>query len=192
METDGNFVEKADDSILCARPKDWIRLGCAYCDRDDFDFISNLPTDWHRVSPVQKWEEAIQPPKGDEGDYLAWETHAGVCPECFVRELNDGREITLKHPRHENGAVGDSPKDWIRLGCAYCDRRDSDGIPRLPTDWYCLSPVEMVRDMIRRLSEEDGDLLTWETHLGVCPECIQIHNGHDFRDRPFRSRKRSG
>jgi hypothetical protein len=53
----------------------WIRLGCLYCDRSDYDGITDLELELLK----ETWE--------DIGEFNAslvadWETHMGVCPEC--------------------------------------------------------------------------------------------------------------
>ena len=61
-----------------------IRLGCVVCDREDFDRIDKLPTDWEDIDEVQSFEESIQEvgPDDPDGDVTFWETHMGVCPDC--------------------------------------------------------------------------------------------------------------
>jgi hypothetical protein len=61
-----------------------IRLGCIVCDREDFDRIDKLPTDWEDIDEVQSFEESIQEVRPDDpdGDVTFWETHMGVCPDC--------------------------------------------------------------------------------------------------------------
>ena len=61
-----------------------IRLGCIVCDREDFDGIDKLPTDWEDIDEVQSFEESIQEVRPDDpdGDVTFWETHMGVCPDC--------------------------------------------------------------------------------------------------------------
>ena len=46
-----------------------IRLACAYCDRDDFDGITEFPEDWEFICAVR-------------GGSVAWNTHLGTCPDC--------------------------------------------------------------------------------------------------------------
>jgi len=61
-----------------------IRLGCMHCDRDDFDGVSQLPSDWQDVFEVQSYEDSIKPVDLDDpnGDVTFWQTHMGVCPDC--------------------------------------------------------------------------------------------------------------
>lgn len=58
-----------------------IRLACLLCDRDDYDGIERVPSDWLDVDEVQSYEAAM-----DEADLtyptFGWWTHVGVCPEC--------------------------------------------------------------------------------------------------------------
>jgi len=60
------------------------RLGCIHCDRNDFDGIEQIPTDWQTVFPVQLWETSVKPFElsRQTSSIFAWETHLGVCPAC--------------------------------------------------------------------------------------------------------------
>jgi hypothetical protein len=51
-----------------------LRLGCCYCDRTDFDGVDSIPTDWKNVQEIRTEELGI------------WETHLGVCPDCFATD----------------------------------------------------------------------------------------------------------
>ena len=51
----------------------------------------------------------------------------------------------------------------IRLGCVKCDRADFDGATELPTDWEGIQPVAPSKSV-----------LSWETHLGLCPDCQRL------------------
>ena len=63
----------------------------------------------------------------------------------------------------------------IRLGCLGCGREDFDGIHKLPDDWEEIDEVQSYEESIREVGpEDDGDIMFWETHLGVCPECKEI------------------
>ena len=61
-----------------------IRLGCANCDRTDFDGIDELPPDWTDVDEVQSFAESIREVDWNDQSRSAldWPTHLGVCPEC--------------------------------------------------------------------------------------------------------------
>ena len=65
-----------------------IRLGCACCDREDFDGIELLPTDWIDVDEVRSFEEATRQVDWDDQSrsMLDWQTHLGVCPECQAND----------------------------------------------------------------------------------------------------------
>ena len=52
-----------------------IRLACEKCDRDDFDGVDELPTDWEDIC------EALITGNGSE-----WWTHIGLCPECQLTQ----------------------------------------------------------------------------------------------------------
>lgn len=65
------------------------RLACNKCDREDFDGVKVLPTDWEDISECQSLAAALST-YDDEGDpdpppgysVLDWWTHLGTCPEC--------------------------------------------------------------------------------------------------------------
>ena len=61
-----------------------IRLGCNYCDREDFDGVAALPTDWTGIHEVQSLTEATREVDFDDKSRSAldWQTHLGDCPEC--------------------------------------------------------------------------------------------------------------
>ncbi len=69
-----------------------VRLGCMYCDRQDFDGISEqalkdaIAAGWEYVDQVQSPAEAAQThPLGDEPPGFSvfdWWTHLGICPDC--------------------------------------------------------------------------------------------------------------
>ena len=64
-----------------------IRLGCIHCDRCDCDGIDEIPGDWKEVFPVQDWQSSIEPVQFDDmsgRSAIAWETHLGICPECYA------------------------------------------------------------------------------------------------------------
>ncbi len=57
-----------------------IRLGCIHCDRQDCDGISEIPTDWRSVFQCHEWNES----ENVQCAQSTWETHRGVCPDCFA------------------------------------------------------------------------------------------------------------
>ena len=61
----------------------------------------------------------------------------------------------------------------IRLGCISCRRDDFDGIDKLPDDWEDIDEVQSYEDSIREVhpGDHDADIMFWETHMGVCPQC---------------------
>ena len=63
-----------------------IRLGCIYCERDDFDNINSLPDNWEDIKQVRSLEDACRevPPDDHERSVFKWETHIGICPECVA------------------------------------------------------------------------------------------------------------
>lgn len=66
-----------------------IRLACRFCDRDDFDFVEVLPSDWFSVDEVQGVEASLQAadPSHTDESVLDWYTHLGVCPSCYEAEI---------------------------------------------------------------------------------------------------------
>jgi hypothetical protein len=61
-----------------------IRLGCDHCDREDFNGVDELPTDWTDIQNVRSFEEATREVAFDDQSrsVFDWQTHLGVCPEC--------------------------------------------------------------------------------------------------------------
>ncbi|MDZ4852612.1 MAG: hypothetical protein SGI77_25260 [Pirellulaceae bacterium] len=82
------------DSVVDAPKPEAIRLGCIHCDRNDFDGVKEMPSDWHEIFPIQTWHASIEEIERNDPlkrSALVWETHLGVCPECyeeFDREEN--------------------------------------------------------------------------------------------------------
>ena len=66
-----------------------IRLACMFCDRDDFDGICILPSNWFAVDEVQTYEQSIREAElsSKEVSVFDWFTHLGVCPECQRAEI---------------------------------------------------------------------------------------------------------
>ena len=67
--------------------------------------------------------------------------------------------------------------DKIRLGCIHCDRNDFDGVDALPEDWEDIDEVLSYDEATREVAADDltRSVFDWQTHLGACPECQQIH-----------------
>ena len=65
-----------------------IRLGCGSCDRDDFDGIKRIPSDWVDVTVVQSLKASLQ--EVDSADRsrspFEWYTHLGTCPDCQAED----------------------------------------------------------------------------------------------------------
>lgn len=61
----------------------------------------------------------------------------------------------------------------IRLGCLFCDRNDCDGIEVIPTSWFSVEEVQELAASLKEAGDAD-DVSSWQTHLGVCPECQEI------------------
>ena len=57
-----------------------IRLGCIHCDRRDCDGIGEIPPDWRNVFQCHEWNDS----ENVQGAESTWETHRGVCPDCFA------------------------------------------------------------------------------------------------------------
>ena len=63
-------------------------------------------------------------------------------------------------------------KENIRLGCVRCDREDFDGISSLPDDWTEVTQLQTLDEATRPIGQLDsGSSWSWETHIGICPEC---------------------
>ena len=71
-----------------------IRLGCTWCDRTDYDMITDVELEnaiqdgWSDVVRIQFFQEACktyQVPEQEPVDFcvLDWETHLGTCPDCI-------------------------------------------------------------------------------------------------------------
>lgn len=54
-----------------------LRLGCCYCNRNDFDGIQVFPANWTNIQEVKVQGLGI------------WETHLGVCPSCQRQQQVD-------------------------------------------------------------------------------------------------------
>ena len=63
----------------------------------------------------------------------------------------------------------------IRLGCIHCSRDDFDGTDKLPEDWEDIDEVQSYEDSISEVDPDDpsADITFWETHMGVCPDCLK-------------------
>jgi hypothetical protein len=60
-----------------------------FCDRDDFDFIDGLPSDWFSVEETQSYEATLHEADLSHTDVSVfdWFTHLGVCPSCYEAEI---------------------------------------------------------------------------------------------------------
>ena len=65
-----------------------IRLGCDSCDREDFDGITKIPSDWVDVTVVQSLKASLQEIDHDDRSRspFEWYTHLGTCPDCQAEE----------------------------------------------------------------------------------------------------------
>ena len=65
-----------------------IRLGCNCCDREDFNGVDQLPSDWTDIHEVQSFEDATREVDWEEQSRSAldWQTHLGICPDCQPHE----------------------------------------------------------------------------------------------------------
>lgn len=78
-----------------------IRLACGSCDREDFDGINEIPSDWIDVLEVQSLKESRRQVDFDDRtrSVLEWYTHLGTCPDCQREELtDDSSEPREVHP----------------------------------------------------------------------------------------------
>ena len=68
-----------------------IRLGCHRCDRDDYDGVSVIPSDWRDGHQIQSLEAArTELHVGDQGNPFGWQTHLGTCPDCQQEDEPNG------------------------------------------------------------------------------------------------------
>lgn len=77
---------------MTKRPKDWVRLACVECERDDCDGITpeqlgKLVADgkWGGVHRIQSWWESMDVEHCD--DHGEWWTHLGYCTTCLMDEV---------------------------------------------------------------------------------------------------------
>lgn len=65
-----------------------IRLACLNCDREDFDGVDEIPSDWFEVHVVQAYAKSVREalPTNPKVSVFDWYTHLGVCPECHQAE----------------------------------------------------------------------------------------------------------
>lgn len=61
----------------------------------------------------------------------------------------------------------------IRLGCLFCDRNDCDGIEMIPVSWFSVEEVQGLEASLKEAGDADK-VSSWQTPLGVCPECQEI------------------
>jgi predicted RNA-binding Zn-ribbon protein involved in translation (DUF1610 family) len=61
--------------------------------------------------------------------------------------------------------------------CIHCDRNDFDGVDTLPDNGVDIEEVRSYAEATREVAADDQtrSVFDWRTHLGVCPECQQIH-----------------
>lgn len=61
-----------------------IRLGCTYCDNQDYFDVDALPNDWQDIAEVRPYAEACKPVAIDDQSrsVMDWQTHLGICPDC--------------------------------------------------------------------------------------------------------------
>ena len=69
-----------------------IRLRCHQCDREDFDGIVEIPSDWTDVTFVPPLEASRQEValSDTSRNRFEWYTHLGTSPECQTEEASDG------------------------------------------------------------------------------------------------------
>ena len=65
-----------------------IRLACIHCDTDQYDGVTELPTDWTNIQEAQSYAASREevPLRDSNRSPLDWYTHLGVCPECQKTE----------------------------------------------------------------------------------------------------------
>ena len=61
-----------------------IRLACQYCDTEECDGITEVPSDWVDVMEIQSYAASRDEilPDDMKRSVFEWYTHLGVCPEC--------------------------------------------------------------------------------------------------------------
>jgi hypothetical protein len=61
-----------------------IRLACQFCDTDECDGVTEIPSNWSDVHEVQSFNAAYEPIAADDQTRspFEWYTHRGDCPEC--------------------------------------------------------------------------------------------------------------
>ncbi len=131
-----------------------------------------------RTVEVSVWRLPVLP----DGHYQNLVAHG--CPTHRDR-LAENEPLEAEHPADtvaESPATAAGGKALIRLACLHCDRKDFDGVDSLPCDWTDIHEVQTLLESIEALEEEEGEevsLVSWETHLGVCPECNQAYERSD-------------
>ena len=77
------------------RPKNWVRLECKLCEREDHDGITEEQLEacrqtWEGIREEQSWEDATtvwteeQMMQHPDRSNVMWWTHNGTCPDCLV------------------------------------------------------------------------------------------------------------
>lgn len=89
-----------------------IRLGCMFCDRNDFDGVDAIPAAWFSVDEIQSYEASIKAAGANE-DHCAWYTHLGVCPECQESAMSTRLAKNIRRRRHleSSGSMGASSRN---------------------------------------------------------------------------------
>lgn len=67
------------------------------------------------------------------------------------------------------------PIPRYRLGYFHCDRTDYDGATELPADWTEITEIQSLEQALTPVDFTVPTRLSvfeWQTHLGVCPECL--------------------
>ena len=67
-----------------------IRLTCQYCDTDECDSVTKIPTDWSDVQEVKSVAASGEP--------LEWFTHIGICPACQIAVLSECSTSLRRNP----------------------------------------------------------------------------------------------
>lgn len=135
------------------------RLGCCNCDRDDFDGVQTLPTDWTNIQEVKQQALGI------------WETHLGTCPECQRNEVDDREDFQSEIPLGEDSPSKPTQADSVHPIIKQIIDRDCH---------VGSSAEEVVRHVISKLRKGYETLRSMppEDRASLVEQCVQHHRGN--------------
>ena len=87
-----------------------IRLTCQYCNTDECDNVTEIPTDWSDVEEVPSIGASGGPKATDEQSRSPpeWFTHIGVCPACQIEVQSGDHTSSRRNSRTRTRALTDS------------------------------------------------------------------------------------